>query len=422
MCGGCDEGLSLMLGSNKCGECTNDYLSLIIPFSLAGIALVVLLIVLNITVTIGTINGLLFFANVIKIYQPLLLGTDNIPILSPFISWINLDLGIETCFFAGMNACAKTGLQFVFPLYLWLLILLIILLSRRFSKLSQLIGNNAVPVLCTLLLLSYTKLLRTVISIFIYPGLSKNCIDHLVWYTDGEPFLSHCHLILFIIALSVLVVLISPYILFLLLFPLWGKCRSKWNIGTSFYIKLKPFFDAYAGPHTDIFWFWPGLLLVARIIIATAIVTTTGSIIISISVAVIAILLVTLSFGSVYKNKIIHMLDVCYFMLLLIIFYIIAGTIGDDSEIRSHAITRKGAKNGITIMLLLSFLGFLGIMAYHIYTLCKLWLCFNKCDKIMYKKETYLSNITAISPRDSHTSMESSVDVPQLREPLLEST
>ena len=183
LCGGCDEGLSLMLGSNKCGQCTNDYLSLIIPFSLAGIALVIILIVLNITVTVGTINGLLFFANVVKIYQPLLLGTDNVPVLSQFISWINLDLGIETCFFAGMNACAKTGLQLVFPFYLWLLILLMISLSRRFSKLSQLVGNNAVPVLCTLLLLSYTKLLRTVIVIFNYA--TPTCSSGRVWFRDG---------------------------------------------------------------------------------------------------------------------------------------------------------------------------------------------------------------------------------------------
>uniref|UniRef100_A0A1X7SY93 Uncharacterized protein n=1 Tax=Amphimedon queenslandica TaxID=400682 RepID=A0A1X7SY93_AMPQE len=79
LCGRCDEGLSLMLGSNECGECTNDYLSLIIPFSLAGVILVILLLVLNLTVTVGTINGLLFFANVIKINQSLFYGTDNIP-------------------------------------------------------------------------------------------------------------------------------------------------------------------------------------------------------------------------------------------------------------------------------------------------------------------------------------------------------
>uniref|UniRef100_A0A1X7UT00 Uncharacterized protein n=1 Tax=Amphimedon queenslandica TaxID=400682 RepID=A0A1X7UT00_AMPQE len=79
LCGKCKEGLSLMLGSNKCGDCSNDYLALLIPFSLAGLALVVLLIALNLTVTVGTINGLLFSTNVVKIYQPLFFGLDNFP-------------------------------------------------------------------------------------------------------------------------------------------------------------------------------------------------------------------------------------------------------------------------------------------------------------------------------------------------------
>ena len=270
LCGGCAEGHSLMLGSNKCDQnCTNNYLALIIPFSLAGIGLVILIIVLNLTVTraTGTINGLLFFGNDVKIYQSLFFGTGNIPVLKQFIYWINLDFGIETCFIANMDSCIKIGLQFVFPFYLWFLIILIILLSRRFSKLSQLIGNNVVPTLSTLLLLSYTKLLLTVVSIFNFSTTS--CTQEPVWFIDGTvSYYDSCHLALFIIAWLIVLVLFLPYTFFLLLFPLWELSRSKWNIGTSLYLKLKPFFDAYAGPYTDLFRVWPGLLLVARIILS----------------------------------------------------------------------------------------------------------------------------------------------------------
>ena len=271
LCGGCAEGHSLMLGSNKCDQnCTNNYLALIIPFSLAGIGLVILIIVLNLTVTTGTINGLLFFTNVVKIYQSLFFGTGNIPVLKQFIYWINLDFGIETCFIANMDSCIKIGLQFVFPFYLWFLIILIILLSRRFSKLSQLIGNNVVPTLSTLLLLSYTKLLLTVVSIFNFSTTS--CTQEPVWFIDGTvSYYDSCHLALFIIAWLIVLVLFLPYTFFLLLFPLWELSRSKWNIGTSLYLKLKPFFDAYAGPYTDLFRVWPGLLLVARIILSVLI-------------------------------------------------------------------------------------------------------------------------------------------------------
>uniref|UniRef100_A0A1X7UE90 Right handed beta helix domain-containing protein n=1 Tax=Amphimedon queenslandica TaxID=400682 RepID=A0A1X7UE90_AMPQE len=422
LCGRCSEGLSLMLGSNNCGECTNDYLSLIIPFSLAGVVLVILLLVLNLTVTVGTINGLLFFANVIKINQPLFYGTDSVPVLSQFISWINLDLGIKTCFFAGMTTCTKTALQFVFPFYLWFLILLIIFLSRRFSKLSQLIGKNSVPVLCTLLLLSYTKLLRTIISIFIVANPSSTCTG-FVWYNSGEPYFTGCHLVLFIIAIAALL-LFLPYTLFLLLFPLWEICRSKWNFGTSFYLKLKPFFDAYAGPYTDMFRIWPGLLLVARIVLAVLIVVSpTYDEPIGLLVTITALLIVTLSFGSVYKNKKLHSLDILYLLCLLAIFFCLFGALiqnGGESNRLPSFTNRNKARIGIGAIFSIAFIGFLGILAYHVY------ICFN-CRAIGRKGSHTIQVEEVASDKYSHLNTAPTASEfpalirPECREPLLES-
>ena len=62
LCGECQSGLSLMLGSNKCESCNNKYLSLVVAFIVAGIALVVFLLGCNLTVSVGSINGLLFYA------------------------------------------------------------------------------------------------------------------------------------------------------------------------------------------------------------------------------------------------------------------------------------------------------------------------------------------------------------------------
>ena len=51
LCGQCTEGFSLLLGSNECGDCPSYWhLLLLIVFILAGMILVVLLIVLNLTV------------------------------------------------------------------------------------------------------------------------------------------------------------------------------------------------------------------------------------------------------------------------------------------------------------------------------------------------------------------------------------
>ena len=295
VCGGCEEHFSVVLGSNKCKECnSNVYILLLVPFALAGIILVVFLLILNLTVSVGTINGLIFYANIVKLYEPLF-STEPIPFLSQFISWINLDLGIETCFYKGMNACEKTGLQFIFPFYLWFIIGLIILLARYFSKISKLVGNNATPVLATLLLLSYTKLLRTVILILSTIHILCKGNPHVVyWFVDANIAYSRsCHLPLFITAVIVLILLVIPYTLFLLLFPLLEFSNEKYRSKLSFLIKFKPFFDAYGGPHNDYFRFWPGVLLLIRVILALSVGFSKSRLAFGCLVAVTIILIVT---------------------------------------------------------------------------------------------------------------------------------
>ena len=155
LCGQCSEGFSLMLGSNKCKQCTNNWIALIIPFALAGMALVAFVITLNLTVSVGTINGLIFYANVVKIYEHIFFPKGHIPFLSLFISWLNLDLGIETCFYNKMDSWSKMWLQFVFPAYVLFVLIFIIILLRHSSKAVRFVGRQAIPVLATLILLSY---------------------------------------------------------------------------------------------------------------------------------------------------------------------------------------------------------------------------------------------------------------------------
>ena len=112
LCGRCRDGLSLALGSNNCIQCNDSsYLALIIPFAGAGFGLVALLMVLNLTVSVGTINGLIFYASIVKISEStgIFFPKGPIPVLSQFIAWLNLDLGIETCFYPGMTAYARCG-------------------------------------------------------------------------------------------------------------------------------------------------------------------------------------------------------------------------------------------------------------------------------------------------------------------------
>ena len=76
-------------------KCSNTWLLLIIPFALAGVALVVCLMVLNLTVSTGTINGFIFYANIVRANTATFFpGQTANTFLSWFIAWLNLDLGI----------------------------------------------------------------------------------------------------------------------------------------------------------------------------------------------------------------------------------------------------------------------------------------------------------------------------------------
>ena len=125
LCGMCKQNLSLVFGSSRCQECSNNYISLLILFAVAGIALVTFILLLNMTVATGTIHGLIFYSNILRANHSLLLPPSTSNFLIVFISWLNLDLGIETCFYNGMDSYGKFLLQLAFPTYvLYLLALL----------------------------------------------------------------------------------------------------------------------------------------------------------------------------------------------------------------------------------------------------------------------------------------------------------
>ena len=128
----------MVFGSSKCIYCTNIHILITIIVILAGIVLVVLLYLLNLTVTNGTINGIIFYANIISINDSVFLVNDNVfKPLRVFISFANLDSGIETCFYDGMDGCARMFLQLFFSFYLIVIAVSIIIASRYSNRILR---------------------------------------------------------------------------------------------------------------------------------------------------------------------------------------------------------------------------------------------------------------------------------------------
>lgn len=367
LCGSCPRNWSLILGTSECREkCSNLWLLLIIPFALAGLLLVAIIHYLNLTVTMGTICGVIFYANIMQDYSIAMLSEHPIPVVTPvlrvFLAWLNLDLGIPTCFYDGMQAFGKTMLLSVFPIYIWLISAVIIILSNRYIFVTQLIGENAVKVLATLLLLSYSKMLRVTIGtlnfkiLHIYIG---NQTTHRIrWILDGNIsyFDPQKHLSMLIIC--ILFILLSFLLCFSLLcirhiYSLSTCCKVFSRID-----KLKPFLDTYTGPFKDRARFWTGLLLLVRLVLLLVHIFDFNSDSFSflVVVAVCFILSTIMVFlKGVYKSHYLNMLEHFFIFNIGIAFLTQLHSGNQWTAIISHILVGS------------AFLIFLGILAYHTY-------------------------------------------------------
>ena len=260
LCGNCKKGLSAVFGTSKCQQCSNNFLFLVFAFAGAGIILVISLFVFNFTVTSGNINGLVFYANVVSINTAVFFQKyQSTKFTYTFVSLVNLDLGIETCFYNGMDDYAKMWLQLLFPIYLILIAIILIIGSRYSTKLQRLTARRALPVLATLFLLSYTKILRTVSSVlFSYSTITDLPSNHstLVWQVDTETEIFGLKFtLLFLVCIIFFIILLSfnAILLFIKIF-----------IRFKYVNHFKPIIDAYLGPYQDKFYYWTGLQLLLR--------------------------------------------------------------------------------------------------------------------------------------------------------------
>ena len=325
LCGQCQSHLSIMLGSNRCGTCSNWYLFLLPVFALAGIMLVAVLMLLNLSVSVGTINGLLFYANVVKLNKAFFFPNGSVPVVSQFISWLNLDLGIEVCLFDGLDGYWNTWLQFAFPAYLFLLMGGIIVGCRYSVWLCRLCGSHAVPALATLFLMSYTKILLTVTDALSMSRLPCNDSILTVWSVDGNiDYGSLKHLLLVVFSCGVLVIGLA-YPVLVLCAPLLERYSHKciplyrWNPVA----KFKPLLDAYGGPYKDKYRFWTGVTLMVRLTVAVTFSFTSGGLAVINASILTTFVVGILTFWSftkgVYKKTYLNTIEAFYLLNIFLL-------------------------------------------------------------------------------------------------------
>ena len=374
LCGKCKEGLSLLLGSSQCKQCSNNYLALLIPFALAGALLVILLFLLHLTVAAGTLHGLIFYANIVAANHHIFFPQSSNNPASIFIAWLNLDLGIQTCFYNGMDAYAKTWLDLVFPVYIWVLVGFLVYISDHSVVVTKLLGSSPVPVLATLFLLSYAKVLRTIIAALSLTVLHYPHKNVMVWIHDANVSLAK-FIPLALAAVLFLLFLFLPYTLLLFLGQ-WLQSKShlcllSWVRNP----KLKAILDTYHAPYKPKHRYWTGLLLLvccALFLVFAFNISGNDSInLLVISSASFGILVWFILSGVVYKSWWLNALEVSFILNLGIL------------AVATYHVKLSGESQAAVAYTSVGtvFLTFMGIVTYHIYIRLK--------SKVQYIQQGY---------------------------------
>ena len=336
LCGQCKENYSVVFGSEECSsDCTNLYLLTLPAYALAGLLLVAVLFALRLTVASGTINGAIFYANVLELSMDVL-APQSADALQVIISLLNLNLGFPMCLYEGMTLAGKVGLQFVFPVYLWSIAIGLISLSRHSTRLSNIISNSSVQVLATLFYLSFSKLIRTVIyiisgsKVFVIKGyIESSDVTRMfsgyyydnssVWYYGGTGYGNGVHGFLLFLAIAFIVFFILPYAIVL--------SFSYYLVRFKLVNKFRPFIESYGGPFKDEWRFWFGLRLWITIILLSVNGALQGANTDQMLVAHLAIILVFILLQAhirPFRSQLVGLVDI-FFMLnycLIIEFYL----------------------------------------------------------------------------------------------------
>ena len=430
LCGQCREQYSLALGTLHCLHCVNSsYVALVLPFALAGIALVMVILLLHLTVDVGTLNGLIFYANIVhsnrEAYFQHTREITNFHAI--FISWLNFDFGIETCFYNGMDIYVYSWLQFLFPFYLWFLIGAIIFICRYSQRLSNSLGRNPVTVLGTVWFLSYGKILNAIIAPLSKTELilksndgSNSTLSAHVWLYDGsvEYFAEPKHIVLGLFAILILLLAFVPYT-FILLCGHWliaysDKCFLSWLNN------IKPVLDVYYAPFKQEARYWIGLTLLARsALLLTIAINAVGSdsvnllVITSVSASLLSIK------GRVYEHKYNDILESSFILNLCVLsiatFYL------KDTDIESQPAILSTSVG-------ISFVIFIGIIFFHIHLLFKsknVWKYL--ANSSLLRKNLLLRKAFKIVPKEDESVVLKSNDpevvtstLVELREPLID--
>ena len=346
---------SVVFGSTECRQCSNWWLWTLVLYAVAGPLIIYLLFALRLTLTTGTFNGIIFYAqaanvgilDILNIYNGKMGVVRDVMVV--FLSVLNLGFGFPLCFYNGMTELWKAGLSLLFPLYLLTIVVVLIILSRFSLRFSNKIAHSSIQVLVTVVHLSFGKLLGAIINAFTPAKVFTSEQTYHVWYWDGSvEYGSKGHITLMIITSLVVFSLLLPYVFFLL----FAKLLKHFTCANEY---IRPIVEAIHAPYKNgkQYWFVARLLLLIMMYILYSIEPYAQVIYIAIA-SVLFLFIIGQAMFRPYKSNFINLLD-CWLLFNLSFLYITTWYLG-HMEVTVYSMTT----------ILLFFMTFCIILVYHI--------------------------------------------------------
>ncbi len=268
LCGGCKEGYSRVLGSSACRICTNSTLAYMLLYVSSGFLIVIFIVAFKVFIGSGYLNGPNLYANIVATFASILFPSPNstyhnIPFV--LISFLNLSIDFETCFYDGMTEVELLAWRMAYPIYLFLIICGFSLGVKLCPNISFRLGLRPTSSITTVLFISFNSLIQICsetlgVAVLSFRG-SDNEHSELRWLKDPTVrYGRELHGFLVAIAVLLLVTVLTPVVLVLLFY----KFLRKVKLFKRLFSRWWPFFDAFHNPYVRHLRFWIGIQLLVR--------------------------------------------------------------------------------------------------------------------------------------------------------------
>jgi len=236
----------------------------------------------------------------------------------------------------------------------------LVYINDRFTRVTKFLGSSSVPVLATLLLLSYAKVLHTIIAMLSLTTLYYPYNTQIVWVHDANVPLTK-YIPLAIVAVLFLIFLFLPYTLLLLvgqwLQPKSHLCFLSWVRSPN----ITAILDSYHAPYKLKHRYWTGLLLLLRCALFLVFAfNVTGDDSINLLIISATALGTSVAFGltgMVYKSWCLNALELSFIL-----------NFGILAAATYHVNLSGGSQAAVAYTSVgIVFLTFVGIVIYHIF-------------------------------------------------------